>query len=49
MKGTWKTAEAWCCERSGEAIDKVAASLAAEGPGLKGHAEVLKVGTMKRA
>ena len=36
MKGSWKAAEAWHWEKPVEAIGKGAASVAAEGLGLKG-------------
>lgn len=36
MDGLWKATEAWYCKRSVEDIGKVAASVAAKGPGLKG-------------
>ena len=35
-KGSWRAAEAWHCERSGKATGEGAASIAAEGPRLKG-------------
>ena len=36
MKGSWRAAGAWHCERSGEATGEDAASVAVEGLGLKG-------------
>jgi hypothetical protein len=36
MKGTWRTAEAWYCERPWKAIGEGAAPVAVESPGLKG-------------
>jgi hypothetical protein len=35
MKGSWRTAEAWHCERLGEG----AASVSVDSPVLKGHAK----------
>jgi hypothetical protein len=35
MKTLWRTAEAWHCERPGKAIGEDAASVAADGPGLR--------------
>jgi hypothetical protein len=35
MKGLWRAAEAWHCERSGKATGEGAASVAVDGPGLK--------------
>ena len=36
MKGSWRAAEAWCCESPREAIGGAAAVVAVDGPGLKG-------------
>jgi hypothetical protein len=36
MKGSWRAAEAWHCERPGKTTGKSAASVAVDGPGLKG-------------
>jgi hypothetical protein len=36
MKGSWRVAEAWHCEKPGEATGKGAASFPVEGPKLKG-------------
>ena len=36
MKGTWRAAEAWQCERYGKAIGEGKASVAADVPALKG-------------
>ena len=36
MKGSWRTADTWQCESLGEAIGDGAASVAVDGPGLKG-------------
>jgi hypothetical protein len=36
MKGSWRAAEAWHWERPWKAIGEDAASVAADGPGLKG-------------
>ena len=36
IKGSWRAAEAWHCERPGKAIGKGAASVAIDGPGHKG-------------
>ena len=35
MKGSWRAAEAWHCERPGEAIGEDTALAAVEDPGLK--------------
>ena len=35
MKGSWRAAEAWHCEKPEKVIDKSAASVAVEGTGLK--------------
>lgn len=35
MRGSWKIAEVWHCQRSEIVIGKVAASVVVEGPGLK--------------
>ena len=35
MKGPWRDAEAWHCERPGKAIGEGAASVVFGGPGLK--------------
>ena len=50
IKGSWRAAEVWHCERPGEAIGGGAASVAVEDPGLKGGMQKkLRFGTMKRA
>ena len=36
MKGSWRAAEAWNCERPGKAIGEGAASAVVDGPELKG-------------
>ena len=36
MKGSWRAAEAWRCERPWKVIGEGAASVAVDGPGLKG-------------
>ena len=36
MKGSWRAAKAWYCERPGKAIGEDAASDAIDVPGLKG-------------
>jgi hypothetical protein len=36
MKGSWRTAEAWQCERPWKAIGEGAASVTVDRPGLKG-------------
>jgi hypothetical protein len=36
MKGSWRAAEAWDCERPREATSESTASVAVDGPGLKG-------------
>jgi len=36
MKGSWRAAEAWYCERPGKAIGEGTASVAVDGPVLKG-------------
>lgn len=36
MKGSWRKAETWYCERPGEAIGEGTAGVAMEAPGLKG-------------
>ena len=36
MKGSWREAEAWHCERLGKDTGEGAASVAVDGPGLKG-------------
>jgi hypothetical protein len=36
MEGSWRTAEAWHCERPEKAIGEVAASVAVDSPGWKG-------------
>ena len=43
IKGSWRAAEAWHCERPWEAIGEGAASVANEGPGLKGSCSVLEM------
>jgi hypothetical protein len=47
ITGSWRghAVEAWYCELPWKAIGEGAASVA--GPGLKGHAKELKLGTMK--
>jgi hypothetical protein len=41
IKRSWRTAEAWHCERPWKTIGEDAVSVAIEGPGLKGHAKKL--------
>ena len=36
MKGSWRAAQVWPCERPGKAIGEGIASFAVDGPGLKG-------------
>ena len=36
MKGSWRAAQVWPCERPGKAIGEGIASVAVDGPGLKG-------------
>jgi hypothetical protein len=36
MKGSWRAAEAWNSESPGKTIGEGAASVAVDGPGLKG-------------
>ena len=36
MKGSWRAAETWHCERPGKAIGEGAASVPVDGSGLKG-------------
>jgi hypothetical protein len=36
LKASWRVAETWHFERAGEDTDEDAASVAVEGPGLKG-------------
>ena len=36
MKGSWRAAEAWHYERLGKSIGEGTASVAVDGPGLKG-------------
>jgi hypothetical protein len=36
MKGSWRAAEAWHCERPWKDIGEGTASVAIDGPGLKG-------------
>ena len=43
MKGSYRAAEAWYCERPGKAIGEGAASVAIDGPGLKGSCSVLEM------
>jgi hypothetical protein len=42
MKGSWRAAEAWPFERTGEAIGEGAASVADESPELKGSCRELE-------
>ncbi|XP_055485144.1 transmembrane protease serine 11A [Psammomys obesus] len=49
MKESRKAAEAWHCEKLQEIIGEGAPSVAGQDPGLKGHAEKLRLGSMKRA
>jgi hypothetical protein len=49
MTWSWRAAEAWLCERPGEAIGEGAAGLAVKAPGLKGPWKKLRLCTMKRA
>ncbi|KAL6086777.1 hypothetical protein STEG23_017855, partial [Scotinomys teguina] len=46
MSGLWRTAEAWYCERPGEAIDEGAASV--EAPGLEGSWREVETWHLKR-
>ena len=46
MKGSWRAAEAWNCERPGKAIGEGASVVV--GSGLKESCKKLKLGTMKR-
>ena len=43
MKVSRRAAEAWHCERPWKAIGEGAASVAIEGPGLKGSCSVLEI------
>jgi hypothetical protein len=43
MKGSCRTAEAWHCERPWKATGEGAASVAIDGPGLKGPCSVLEM------
>ena len=43
MKGSCRAAEVWHCERPWKAIGEGAASVAIEGPGLKGSCSVLEM------
>ena len=43
LKGSNRAAEAWHCERPWKAIGEGAASVAIEGPGLKGSCSVLEM------
>jgi hypothetical protein len=43
MKGSCRAAEAWYCERPWKAIGEGAASVAINGPGLKGSCSVLEM------
>ena len=45
MKGPWGAAEEWHCKRPGKAIGEGAASMVVACPGLRGHAEKLRLGT----
>jgi hypothetical protein len=47
MKGSWRAAEAWHCERPWKAIGEGAALVAGDSTGLK--EKKLRLGTMKRA
>ena len=49
MKGSCRTYEAWHCERPGKAIGESAASVAVDGPGLKGSCKEVELGTVKGA
>ena len=50
MKKSWRAAEAWHCERPGEATGEGAALVAVEGQGLKESCKKkLRIGTTKRA
>jgi len=49
MKGSWRAAEAGHWERPWKAIGEGTASVAIDGPGLKGSGKGAEVGTMKRA
>ena len=41
MKRSWSAAEDWCYERPGKTFDEGAASVAVEGPRLKGSCKEL--------
>jgi hypothetical protein len=43
MKGSCRAAEFWHCERPWEGIGEGAASVAIDGPGLKGSCSVLEM------
>jgi hypothetical protein len=43
MKGSYRAAEAWYCERPGKAIGEGAASVAIDSPELKGPCNVLEM------
>ena len=49
MKGSRRAAEAGHCERPWKAIGEGAASVAIDGPELKGSCKGVEAGTMKRA
>jgi hypothetical protein len=48
MKGSRRTAEAWHCERPWKAIGEGAASVAIDGPGVKGSCSVLEMPSTMR-
>ena len=49
MKGSRRAAEAWHYERPWKDIGEGAASVAIDGPGLKGSCKGFELSTMKRA
>ena len=50
MKGAWRAAETWHCEKSGKAVSESATSVAVDGPGLKRSlTKKLRLGIMKTA
>jgi hypothetical protein len=44
MRGSWREAEAWQCERSGKVIGEGTASIAVDGLGLKGLCKGVEAG-----
>ena len=47
IKGTWRAAETWHCESPGKATGESAASVAVDGPGLKGSGKKAEVRHLK--